>query len=351
MRNKYFYNKYSKILFSLIVAVGLLSGCGGGSSAGSNTSPTETPTQPPGPEDKVTQNDILQDYKVELLKDETYYFPANTRHDKKIAIQPLKQFDMIFVGYEDDNSDDSNQFISKLIPGTYIHILMYLGKDSDGYAYGIEMNTEDDAKVKFENNELSIKGEVYIYCLGSDYNKECPVAPGSHNINRYDYMWAKQFDPQLKERLVAHKESILETIKSDLQNKFPYQIPLSIDSFNKILLLINDSRLKGTDCASYISSLFEEKAGVCMDDIQLKAEALTDYYINDPKGQEVYLPAADNPYGIDVYISDLLTTYGFKIENNTPRKTSCPDKRQVVGIPTPQKIFESPSLSPIAVSE
>jgi len=345
-------------ILSCLILIGLATGgCGGGS--GSNTvstpTPTVSPTQTPddGNQDNtvVTQVDILHDYKVELLKNETYYFPANTPNDEKMGIQPLQQFDFIIVGHDIDPTGNK-QNSTDLIPGTYTHMLMYLGKDSDGLAYGVEMNVNIDAKLEIdEDGSIQMDGQLFIYCLGSDFNKKCPTDNYIWGLETYDYLWAKRLKPQLHDKLEAHKESVLSRIKQDLQNHFPFQLPLKVDLDNKIFQLINDGRKNGTDCTAYMVLLLEESASVCMDNIHITADEMKEYYINDPRGKKVYIPAKDNPYGIDIYASDLFTTFGFTLENNPPRETKCPDGRKVIGIPTPQKVFQSPSLTEIPLTE
>lgn len=332
-------NKIVGAMLSLLTVI-FLAGCGGGESSQTNTSDGEG----------VTQDDIVHDYKIDLLKDETYYFPANTPNDDKVDTQPLKQFDFIFVGHN-PNTVQEGQINTDVIPGTYMHMLMYIGKDSNGLAYGIEMNIDADPELEMNmDGTIHLDGQLNVYCLGSDYNKECPKDEYVWGLESYDYMWAKRLTPQLHDNLTEHKNDLMAQIKNDLETKFPFQLPFNLDFFKYDIKLINDGRQGGADCAAYMTLLLEEVAGVCMDDIHMDAEAMEDYYINDPRGQEVHIPAEDNPYSDeDAYISDLLDGGPFSIVDNPPRQTICPDGRKAVGIPTPNKIFNSPSMVEIAV--
>ena len=327
---------YSKkvwnFLLFLVLPV-LFFGCGSGNSANESSN-------------RVSYEDIVHYNRIELLKNEPYYFPSNLPGDENIVFQPLKRFDLIFVGhYQINIDDDMTQIVSMLIPGLYTHVLMYLGKDSDGYAYAVEMNGDENIDFRVDTSGFHMNGRLYVYCLGSDYNKVCPRDEYSRGIETYDFMWPKQLESGLYQRLMGYEKELIATIKNDLQSAFPFQIPLGLDFFGKNIILVNDGRENGADCTSYITSLFEETASVCMEDITLQADAFTDYFLNDPKGQEAYFPAAYNPFADeDIYVSDFLLDYGFDIINGAPRQTKCPDSRVEVGIPTPQKLFDSPSM-------
>ena len=328
-------NEISGIIF-LLFAVLSLAGCGGGSSTTDNSFSDET---------IVTYDDIIHDFKIEFLKDEVYYFPANTPNNEKVSTQPLKQFDFIFVGH-DRGTAEEGQNVTDIIPGTYTHMLMYIGKDSDGLAYGIEMNVNADARLEMkEDGTIHIDGQLYLYCLGSDYTKECPKDEYVWGLETYDYLWAKRVTSSLHDSLTAHKDELIAQIKNDLVTKFPFQLPINVDKSKYQIQLVNDGRINGADCTAYMTLLFEEVASVCMDEIHVDADAMRDYYTNDPRGQEVYIPAEDNPLSSeDTYISELLDSGIFSIINNPPRETACPDGREAVGIPTPDKLFNSPSL-------
>ena len=327
------FNKIIGGILSLSI-IFFLVGCGGGSSESSQG---------------VTYDDIIRDYKVDLLKDELYYFPANTPNNEKVAAQPLKQFDFIFVGHTPGTVEEG-QINTDIIPGIYMHMLMYIGKDSDGFAYGVEMNVNADAKLEMKDDgSIHLDGKLFVYCLGSDYNKECPKDEYVWGFEGYDYMWAKRLAPQLHDKLAEHKNELITQIKNDLKAPFLFQLPLNIDMDGFFFRLVNDGRQGGADCTAYMALLLEEVAGVCMDNIHVNAEAMEDYYINDPRGQEVHIAAEDNPFSTeDAFISDLLNSGLFSIVDNTPRQTMCPDERQVVGIPTPDQVFNSPSLVDIA---
>ncbi len=339
----YAFIKVPNFLISLLF-ISLLTGCGGGSSTGSTTPPDNN--QPPSQE-KVTYDDIIHKYQVDRLKNEVYLFPANTPDNEKVELQALKQFDFIFTGHASTGTtDEETRLTTDIIPGTYTHMLMYIGKDSDGLAYGIEMNVDANATLEVDENGVHIAGKSYVYCLGSDGNKKCPKDEYVWGLETYDFLWAKELSPALHDQVMKHKNELLSQVKTDLENKFPFQLPIGFNIDKKEIDLINDGRKNGADCTAYIVLLLEKTAGVCMDNIYVDAAEMRDYYIHDPRGQSVYLPGKYNPVfpGQDLYLSDLLTTYGFSILNNPPRQTACSDKRKVVGIPVPDKILHSSSL-------
>lgn len=329
-------NKIFGVLLSMLAVIFLV-GCGGGSSQTNSDSDNDVGS--------ITQDDIIHDYKIDQLQDEIYHFPANTPDNDKVDTQPLKRFDFIFVGHNPGTVQEG-QINTDIIPGTYTHMLMYIGKDSNGLAYGVEMNIGADPELEVNlNGTIHIDGKLNVYCLGSDYNKECPKDEYVWGLEGYDYMWAKRLTPLLHDTLMEHNNDLIAQLKNDLEAEFPFQLPFKFDFQNLYLRLIDDGRQRGADCAAYMTLLFEEVAGVCMDDIHMNAVAMEDYYINDPRGQEVYVPAEDNPYSTeDTYLSDLLDSGPFSIVDNLPRQTMCPDERKVVGIPIPDKMFNSPSM-------
>ncbi len=294
----------------------------------------------------VTQNDIVQSYAIDRLVNETYYFPAKKQSHSLPAYQPLEQFDLIFVGHDFNSSTSS---LAYAIPGHYTHILTYLGKDSQGFAYAVEMNGDENQNFSIGIDGLKVGGQLNVYCLGNNFgDKVCPKDAYIYGMETYDYMWAKRLKPELQEQLREHKNKLITTIKEDLISEYPFQLAFHIDletPLTKVIPLVNDGRQNGADCTAYFISLFEEVANVCLDEIQIDADALESYYLYDPIGQEAKLPAQYNPFSLkDIYLSELLSELGFLLIDNMPRQTSCPDNRIVTGIPIPDLIFSSPSM-------
>lgn len=306
--------------------------------------------------DSVTQNDISERYAIDYLSNKAFIFPAIDSETKEITYQSLERFDLIFVGYDLNSSIDNGIDLARAIPGKYTHLLTYIGKDSEGFAYAVEMNSSENLSYTVAADGLWIDGQLFVYCLGSDYGQKlCPEDLYIHGLDRYDHMWAKQLKPDLKKVLFEHEDVLINTIKDDLVNAFPFQVPFHIGpetKFTKIIPIVDDGRRNGTDCTSYVSSLFEEVANVCMDDIRMTASEWEAYYLEDPIGQQSFIDESFNIFTDGtIFFSDLLTSYGYSFTNNIPRKTSCPDGREVVGMATPDLVFDSPSLVDVVTVE
>jgi len=291
------------------------------------------------------QKKIVLENQIELLSDDVWHFPAHQAGDQTTTYLPMRRFDLIFTGYD----THSGSTYEHVIPGTYTHMLAYIGKDANGFAYGIEMNTDMDATYSIGLNGLQVGGQLYLYCLGSDYGaKPCPADLYFFGIERYDYLWGKTLTPDLKARLMFHENTLMTTVREDLAIGFPFQLPFKVTlmtAFTKEIILHEDGRRNGTDCVDYFVSLFEQKAGVCMDNIRIGADEITSYFLNDPQGKKVVLPAAYNPFTEkDQTIAEMLTEEGFSIVDNQPRQTHCPESPIVSGIAIPDRVFNSSSL-------
>ncbi len=332
-----------EILYSLIIVL-YLGGCGLDETS----------------ERQVTQDDIIHDFAIERLQDDIYYFPSKNTDDNTTHYQPLRRFDIIFTGHDiDDASGAANtSTLARAIPGKYTHLFSYIGKDSEGFAYAVEMNTDENQSHTVGLDGLKVGGQLYVYCIGSDFGlKACPKEEYHYGLETYDYMWAKSVKSELKEQLRSHEEQLMATIKDDLQRAYPFRLPfeLGLEVFiTKTIKIADDSDQQGADCTSYFTSLFEEVAGVCLEDIRLDASSLESYYLYDPLGQDAIIPEKYNIFTQegDLPFAELLSDLGYSRQDNQPRQTSCQDAQIVMGIPTPDRLFASPSLIDIeSISE
>ncbi len=283
-----------------------------------------------------------------ILKDEFYYFSAKKPDSLHVEYQPLKRFDLIFVGHSlDINSTKYNklQNLSALIPGTYTHVLAYIGKDSNGFAYAVEMNADKEQSFTIDNEGVKLGGKLYFYCLGSDFGKKnCPNDNYIHGMKSYDYMWAKRPKFDLKK----YEKELLVTIQNDLKEEHPFQIPLDLSlktQDTKLVTIVDDGRKNGSSCAEYFVSLFEEVADVCLNDVRIDAKTLKNYYINDEIGKRAVVPVKYSVFfKRTIYLKETFDKLGYDIQDNKPRDTKC---KQKVGIVTPDLLFRSGSMRDI----
>lgn len=301
---------------------------------------------------EVTQYNISSNYAVQSLTNSVYQFPAIDPDTRESSIQPLERFDLIFVGHDPDDDSSTDQLsLARIIPGTYTHMLAYIGKDSQGFAYGLEMNSSEDQSYSFGLDGLTMNGRLYVYCLGSDYgNRECPVDDYHYGLETYDYRWARQLQPELKASLMEYEDELLDTIRQDLLNGYPFQLPFRVGYetlVTGVVQIIDDGRVNGGDCAAYLLSLFEEVAGVCLNDARMSADEVKAYFLFDPMGQQAVLPARYNVFTDveeDIPVTDLLTVHGYSLLDSLPRQTTCADGQMSNGMLLPDRIFNSPSL-------
>ena len=303
-----------------------------------------------GHEDRgpLTQRDVEIKYQVERLKQEIYYFPARKASDDPVTYLPLKPFDMLFTGHDLNPGENP---VSYGVPGRYTHMLLYIGKDDAGYAYGVEMNTDNGEAYHIDAQGLKISGKLYVYCLGSDYGKkECPQDLYVNGLETYDYIWAKRLIPPLYDKVQKQTKKLLHTIRQDLENHFPFQLPFHIGAetfLTKAIPLVEDGRANGADCTAYVASLFEEVAGICLQDIRITAQEMEDYFLYDTVGKEAMLPAQSNPFAHrDMPVSELFTQLGYTLLE-TSRPCRCDNSTILSGVPLPQRLFESPSVMEI----
>ena len=117
---------------------------------------------------RFTENNIFQTFAIEKLKNETYYFPAKKFKNSDVLYQPIERFDLIFVGHDVNMSTsdfDKFQNASALVPGRYTHVLTYIGKDVNGFAYAVEMNADENQTFSMDFDGLQIGGKLYLYCF------------------------------------------------------------------------------------------------------------------------------------------------------------------------------------------
>lgn len=288
-----------------------------------------------------TPEEILKYSRLDLLTDEPYYFPATGPDVPAQTFQILRKWDIIFAGGLGD-AYESRGVTSRLIPGQYDHVLVYLGKDVHGNAYAAELNIDT---LQVTATSISADGGIRLYCLGTDYGKFIhPSGADVFKENYYSLRWAKTFKHQFRQNLGINDLKLTSQVRDDLEAKFPYQLEFNSSLamiFSKKLVLVDDGRLHGAGCADYWTSLFEDSAKICIKDVRLKASDVTDYFLNDPEGKSAVIPASLNPFGSgDVLVKDLLVGQGVTIVDSPPHLFSC-DGSSEQGLVTPTRLFSS----------
>lgn len=278
---------------------------------------------------------------IHSLRDAVYHFPANYTPREPTVYLPLKRWDIIFTGDHVNKPGEliDSENINRLIPGPFNHIMIYMGKDSRGLAYAIELNTGsfDDAE-----------GGIRLVYLGSDYGViRHPLFQYMQDRKLMDRRWAMRFRDDIRSQLEAASDVLLARLKSDLVLGFPYQLEFTHSGslFDPEVRIVDDGFEGGAGCSDYWTTLFEEFAGVCMKGVRMTVEDLENYFLTDPEGQQAYAPPEISPFADPLTIATILGL-GYYAVPDEPHVFSC-DQSQESGLVIPALMMDSPMLEEI----
>ena len=274
------------------------------------------------------------------LKDQVYYFPANYSIDDKTVFLPLRRWDLIFTGDHINQPNDTidRENINNLIPGPFNHLMVYMGKDTSGLAYALELNI------------LSLEqgGTLSLICLGSDFGiLRHPDTSYIHDKNRMTNRWARRFVDSAYGQILMNEDLLLEKLHNDLIMGFPYQLEVQYSGnlLDRNIYLIDDGFEGGSSCSDYWTTLFELYADLCIKNARMGVEEIVDYFRNDPQGSLTYVPPEISPFQGTVSIRQILSL-GFNVVINNSHVYSC-DNTEETGIVLPFLIMQSDMLEEI----
>jgi hypothetical protein len=283
---------------------------------------------------------VLSGEDIYSLSDSAYQFPANYSPRDKMVYLTLRRWDLIFTGDRANvpQAQVDSENVNRLIPGPFNHIMVYMGKDSRGLAYAVELNTGG-----FDNS-----GGLRLICLGSDYgvirHPEFQYLQDRRYLNR---RWAMRFREDVLAQLKDAESVLLARIKSDLVLGFPYQLEFAHSGslFDPKVHIIDDGFRGGAGCSDYWTTLFEQYADVCLKGVRLTAEELEAYFLTDPEGLQAYAPPEISPFSDPVSIAAIIGL-GFYAVPDAPHVFPC-DQSEETGLVLPSLIMESPMLEEI----
>ncbi|MEF3169177.1 MAG: hypothetical protein K6360_07605 [Deltaproteobacteria bacterium] len=283
--------------------------------------------------------------RVADLSDEVYLLPAGRPGDESVSLLPLRQWDFLFLGGLTDNpaTAEDEGGTDPLIPGAFNHLMLYMGRDRSGTAYGLEMTTN----LSFDDPYLRIVRlpELERAPAGSE-NLRLPLM--TKDVQAYENRWAKRLLPGHRDRLGSVGPTVLEQFQRDMENGFPYDLEFrwSGNLEDKRIFLVDDGRENGGSCTDYWLSLLEDFGGICVRGSRISAAELEDYFLNDPEGSRAVVPDTLNPFSFSLTVKDVIGL-GFHAIDPPPHRFSC-DGSQETGLPIPDRIMtKSPDLMDI----
>lgn len=132
---------------------------------------------------------IIRKERLDLLLDEAHQFQTRPFSTRAIEYQPIRKWGVIFADGGPFGSGTSAASMAALaIPGAYMHIPVYLGKDARGYAFAAKMNV----------GPLESGGDLRMFSIGQGYS-ENPPPSGAHVFSTHTYVSrpaARQDRPQ-----------------------------------------------------------------------------------------------------------------------------------------------------------
>lgn len=292
-----------------------------------------------GPFSRVFLSDTNRTH-VHQLADRIYYFPANRTPQEETRYLPLRKWDLIFTGdYLNQPKDEfDHENINWLIPGPFNHIMVYMGKNSRGMAYAVELNTASFLE----------PGGLALICLGSDYGlMRFHEETDLHDRKRLTHRWARRFRTEARNQILRSEEILLNRLSADLALGFPYQLEFrhSGNLLDPHVHLVDDGFAGGAGCSDYWTALFEDYAGLCLKNVRMSVSEFETYFQDDPEGVKAYAPEIISPFSQPVRIKALLDL-GFEAVADAPHIFPC-DGTSETGLVLPSLIFESALLEEI----
>lgn len=306
------------LLAAIIIAITLLSGCEDDGAPYPDT------------------DEIVRDARLDLLMDQEYQFPAKPFASRLTEYQPIRKWDVIFAGGGPPGSGTSSASMVALgIPGHYDHILVYLGKDARGNAYAAEMNIDS-----FEGG-----GDLRMFSLGQDYGENIHPS-GAHVFAAHSYYEARRFSEQARQAILARNQDLTRQVTEDLLGNFPYQFEYrhSGSILDPVVYLVDDGRTGGAGCSDYWTTLFEDVAGLCFYQSRMSAADIRNYFLYDPDGSQVVIPAELNPFGVNLYVRELFQL-GFYLVEDKPHQYRCGGNAES-GLVLPSLVYQSNLFEP-----
>ena len=283
---------------------------------------------------------ILEGIDLYHLQDKIYYFPANRSPSEGTFFLPLQRWDLIFTGDHINQPTDSmdRENINHLIPGTFNHLMVYMGKDENGLAYALELNI------------LSLEqgGVLSLVCLGSDFGiLRHPDTSDIQDRSKMTHRWAMRFIDSAHGQLVLNEDLLFEKLHDDLLMGFPYQLEIehSGSLLDHNIYLVDDGFEGGASCSDYWTTLFELYADLCMKNVRMGVDEMVDYFHNDPQGRLTYVPPEISPFPGKIFLWQILDL-GFKVVIDNPHLHTC-DGMEETGLVLPSLIMDSDLLEEI----
>ncbi len=281
--------------------------------------------------------------RVTDLSDEVYLLPGRRPGDGSVSLLPVRQWDFLFLGglTDDPTTAEDERETDPLIPGAFNHLMLYMGRDRSGTAYGLEMTTN----ISFDAPYLRIVRLPELEGVPAAGSENLRLPLMTKDIQAYENRWAKRLLPVHRDRLGSVGPTVLEQFQMDMENGFPYDLEIrwSGNLDDKRIFLVDDGRENGGSCTDYWLSLLEDFGGICLRGSRISAAELEDYFLNDPEGTRALVPDGLNPFPFPLTVKDVINL-GFHAIDPAPHRFSC-DGSQETGLPIPDRLMvQSPDL-------
>lgn len=280
-------------------------------------------------------------FELSTLNPAGYVLNARWPHSIMSLRQYVRPWDFIaFGGCQDDPLTDVEEGLAgPFIPGDFIHMGVYLGRDAAGRPIMVEL---------LQGFGLEDAKQFRVAVLPEGIDDEAPdrlaLSEVEVSLKRCAWRWSRPLKPTDRDALEAVSDQLVRTLQSHWEDQFPYQLPFALSGggTGREILLIDDGLEGGANCGDYWLALYEDIAGVCLSGTRMTADEITDYFLNDPVGSRAEIPASFNPLPVRVTANSLLYL-GYRLIDPPPHRFNC-DATEEIGIVMPSRLMLSPDL-------